>query len=90
MFLQFLHFVSYACMILTERALIEAGARNTVSATAEVACTDRLSVIYHRLVELGYILDVPPRSCRLTAPKLWILEDFASATSSLLVPTLLQ
>jgi len=77
-------------MILTERALIEAGARNTVSATAEVACTDRLSVIYHRLVELGYILDVPPRSCRLTAPKLWILEDFASATSSLLVPTLLQ
>jgi len=82
--------VSYACTILTERALIEAGSYNKVSASGDVACTDRLSVTYRRLVELAYILDVPPRSCRLTAPKLWILEDFASATSGLLVPTLLE
>lgn len=69
MFLRLLHVVSSACIILTEHALIEAGSYNKVSATAEVACTDRLSVTYEHVVELGCILDVPPRRCRLTAPK---------------------
>jgi hypothetical protein len=74
MFLQFLRIVSSACIILTERALIEAGSYNKVSATAEVACADRLSVTYQHLVE--FILDVPPSSCRLTAPKTLDIRGF--------------
>lgn len=34
-----LHILSSACIILTERALIEADSYNKVSATAEVTCT---------------------------------------------------